>query len=97
MLSPKGMPISGAVKQYAITTDGEGIVSCSCPAWKFQTKPIAARCCKHIEEVARLGAFQCPLPGTFAYRPPINRKLKEPVVQPRPVVQKNKPEWAEPF
>ena len=36
--------------RYFITTDGDGVISCTCMAWRFQRAPIAARRCKHIAE-----------------------------------------------
>lgn len=35
-------------KTYTIRADAAGVVSCTCPSWKFQHAPIAARSCKHI-------------------------------------------------
>ena len=31
--------------------DGVSVYSCSCPAWRFQQKPIEARTCKHLAQV----------------------------------------------
>ena len=36
--------------RYFITTDGDGVVSCTCMAWRFMKLPIARRTCKHITE-----------------------------------------------
>ena len=40
-------------KTYTVSEDGQGNLSCSCPAWVF--KKGATRTCKHVEEVARRG------------------------------------------
>lgn len=43
-------------KQYEINAHGDGVVSCTCPAWKFQRIPADARTCKHIREFGVLRA-----------------------------------------
>lgn len=41
---------SGAT--YYITTDKNGVISCSCPSWLFKQKqPIEDRVCKHLQAV----------------------------------------------
>ena len=37
---------------YAVTTSPSGVVSCSCPRWRFQRKPAASRWCKHLRAMA---------------------------------------------
>jgi DNA ligase 1 len=37
-------------ERYVVKNIG-GVYSCSCPSWKFQSKPSNARTCKHIQEI----------------------------------------------
>lgn len=39
---------SNANKSYRVAVDKNGVISCTCPSWKFQSKPIELRSCKHI-------------------------------------------------
>ena len=32
---------------YTVYRDRDGIISCDCPSWKFQSKPSHSRDCKH--------------------------------------------------
>jgi predicted nucleic acid-binding Zn finger protein len=38
--------------KYDIKTGKDGVVHCSCPAWRFQKVAPAKRTCKHINFVA---------------------------------------------
>ena len=52
----------GAV--YYITTDANGVVSCTCMSWRFMKTPIETRVCKHIEqEMTRFAAQQGQVKG----------------------------------
>ena len=62
---------SGA-KPYVLKNVG-GVYSCSCPAWRHQSRPIERRTCKHLRrlrgddaEAARVGA---PAPAAPAGTP----------------------------
>lgn len=55
-----GRPLHGSVEgsrgaTYYITTDGNGVISCTCIDWvtgrTARGRPIAERTCKHIREV----------------------------------------------
>lgn len=35
--------------KYHITTDGNGVISCTCISWRVMKQPIADRICKHIQ------------------------------------------------
>lgn len=37
---------------YDIKKGKDGVVYCTCPAWRFQKLPVAARTCKHIKSVS---------------------------------------------
>jgi hypothetical protein len=37
---------------YSITTHDDGVIMCTCPAWKYATQAPQARTCKHIKFVA---------------------------------------------
>lgn len=59
------VPGSGG-RTYTLTNTG-GVYSCTCPAWRNQSRPIDARTCKHLRrfrgdaaEEARLGALPEP-------------------------------------
>jgi hypothetical protein len=36
---------------HEVTRDSRGNLYCSCPAWKFQKKPVEDRSCKHTMSV----------------------------------------------
>jgi predicted nucleic acid-binding Zn finger protein len=44
--------------EYTVKQGRDGVVYCSCPAWKFQRKPAAQRTCKHVRRVADQLAMQ---------------------------------------
>jgi len=58
--------MSNPNKAYQVTLGEDGVVHCSCPAWRFQKLPPSERKCKHIRqfeaEYPRLAA------GCAAYR-----------------------------
>lgn len=35
-------------KTYRVAVDAKGVISCSCPSWKFQKVAIEQRECKHV-------------------------------------------------
>lgn len=39
-------------KAYAITLHEDGVISCACPAWRFQKGPTRNRLCKHLRAFA---------------------------------------------
>jgi DNA ligase 1 len=41
---------AGANHQYIMKNIG-GVYSCNCPSWRFQSKPIDVRTCKHLKEL----------------------------------------------
>jgi predicted nucleic acid-binding Zn finger protein len=41
-------------QSYEIKRGRDGVLYCSCPAWRFQRKPAAERSCKHMRAVAQL-------------------------------------------
>jgi hypothetical protein len=43
------VPSSSSNKHYDIILGGDGVVYCTCPAWKFQKLPPAQRTCKHLK------------------------------------------------
>ena len=47
---------SNPEKSYVLTAHSDGVVSCSCPSWKFQRVAPALRCCKHIRQFGVLKA-----------------------------------------
>lgn len=70
LLDGQSAEIQGsAAKPYTIKNIG-GVYSCSCPAWKNQSRPIDRRSCKHLRsylgdqaENIRLGLTQSELPA----------------------------------
>lgn len=38
--------------RHEIRLGGDGVVYCTCPAWRFQRKSPAARQCKHMRQSA---------------------------------------------
>ena len=40
-------------KEYEIRLGADGNIYCSCPAWKYQKKPVKDRMCKHLEKFAK--------------------------------------------
>lgn len=36
-------------KAYDVSVHANGVVYCTCPAWKFDSRPQAERRCKHIK------------------------------------------------
>lgn len=52
----KGEAVYGSVTgsrgaAYFVTTDGAGVISCTCSAWRFLTQSIEKRVCKHLAAV----------------------------------------------
>lgn len=43
---------SNPEKFYTVTEGNDGVVYCSCPAWKFQRLAAAMRSCKHTKSAA---------------------------------------------
>jgi len=43
-------------RAYSLTAHSDGVVSCSCPSWRFQKIAPAARTCKHMREFGTLRA-----------------------------------------
>lgn len=39
-------------RTYDVRKGRDGNVYCTCPAWRFQRKPVAERTCKHIDRLA---------------------------------------------
>jgi len=59
-------------------TNQGGVYSCSCPAWRNQSKPIEARTCKHIRKLRGDAAEQERLGGDFtAVRKKSSAKKKD--------------------
>lgn len=61
---------------YFITTDGQGVISCTCMSWRVEKKPIKDRSCKHIREALenaqrnrRLGIKRPSLAATVPLSP----------------------------
>ena len=53
---PFSITISSATNpgtRYTIKQGADGVVYCSCPAWKFQKAPVEKRSCKHIRKVMK--------------------------------------------
>ena len=43
------MQIQGSgARSYTVKQGRDGVVYCSCPAWRFQQRAAGARTCKHI-------------------------------------------------
>ena len=42
-------------KSYEVRLGKDGNVYCTCPAWKFQRKPVADRVCKHMRAAQQAG------------------------------------------
>ncbi len=40
-------------REYTIKQGRDGVVYCSCPSWKFNSRNPAQRDCKHVRQVAR--------------------------------------------
>lgn len=46
-------------KTYRISVDSTtGVVSCTCPSWRFMDAPIAHRACKHIRTLEEIMSMQ---------------------------------------
>lgn len=43
---------SNPAVQHEIRLGGDGVVYCTCPAWRFQRKSPSARQCKHMRAAA---------------------------------------------
>lgn len=52
------VPSQSSNKSYTLTAHADGVVSCSCPAWKFQKVTPAERVCKHMRAFGVLNARQ---------------------------------------
>ena len=48
------LQISGQTANYTVKQGRDGVVYCSCPAWRFQRVPARQRSCKHIRKAARI-------------------------------------------
>ena len=72
---------SGA-KPYELKNMG-GVYSCSCPAWRNQSKPIEKRTCKHLRKLRSDAAEEARLGGTLA-PPPRTGGKTAPAHTPRP-------------
>lgn len=49
--------------KYTIRQGRDGVVHCSCPAWRFQRVPAAQRSCKHVKKAALVLARQLSAAG----------------------------------
>lgn len=47
---------------YVIRRGRGGTLYCSCPAWRFQSKPVRARTCKHLRSLETTGKVVGPAP-----------------------------------
>lgn len=92
MIAPRGVKISGTEGKYQIATDSEGIVSCTCPHWKFQKTSIALRRCKHIDTLCQRIGFNVA-DDVNQLLPQTPMPWKSLIVSPK----EDKPEWTEPF
>lgn len=70
------MEMQGSARMPYILKNVGGVLSCSCPAWRNQSKPIEARTCKHLKKVrgiaaeeARVGAALAPRTRTVTPQP----------------------------
>lgn len=79
LLDGQSVEIKGsAAKPYVLKNVG-GVYSCSCPAWRNQSRPIDRRTCKHLRQYRGDQAEQARLGGTLS---PLNQPPKSKSVPP---------------
>jgi DNA ligase-1 len=54
----ESVEVQGSASRPYVLKNIGGVLSCSCPAWKFQSKPIESRSCRHLRVYQGNGAEQ---------------------------------------
>jgi DNA ligase-1 len=68
----ESVEMKGSAKQPYVLQNTGGVYSCSCPAWRNQSRPIDIRTCKHLKKL-RGAEAEVARVGTEAARKPVKR------------------------